>query len=127
MTPFSVLLVEDDPITASVLSFLFKQHSFEVTLVQDGQAADEYFEKQPPTSVVLLDILLPYINGTSLLQKIRQTSRWSDCKVIMLSAKDQASDIQHALLLGADGFFTKPFDPHELMATVMQLLQPTSD
>lgn len=116
--PAPLLIVDDDPFTASLLEFMFQREQYDVTLLQDGQAALAYIEHRDPVPVVLLEIMLPHVNGFDLLRAIRQHPAWRDTKVVMLSAKDQIVDIKKAFELGADDYVVKPFDPEELLARV---------
>lgn len=121
MTP-SILIVEDDPFTASLLTFIFKRAQFDVTLLTDGQSAWEHLQDHPPARIVLLDIMLPHVNGMALLERLRGLPQGANSRVIMLSAKDQVADIQKAFALGADDYLVKPFDPDELLARVQRFL-----
>ena len=116
----SIIIVEDDPFTASLLAFIFKREQYEVTVLEDGQAAWQHFQISDPTQFVLLDIMLPHVNGLELLHRLKGLKDWAQSKVVILSAKDQISDIEKAFRLGADDYLTKPFDPQELMARVQR-------
>jgi DNA-binding response OmpR family regulator len=116
----SIIIVEDDPFTAGLLAFLFEREQYQVTVLEDGQAAWQYFQKSDPTQFVLLDIMLPHVNGLELLHRLKGLKAWDHSKVVILSAKDQVSEIEKAFKLGADDYLTKPFDPQELMARVQR-------
>lgn len=116
----SITIVEDDPFTASLLAFIFKREQFEVTLLQDGQSAWQHFQHGSPTQYVLLDIMLPHVNGLELLHRLKGLPAWDATKVVILSAKDQIAEIQKAFSLGADDYMSKPFDPQELLARVQR-------
>lgn len=116
----SIIIVEDDPFTASLLAFIFKREQYQVTVLEDGQAAWQHFQSNDPTQFVLLDIMLPHVNGLELLHRLKGLKDWAQSKVVILSAKDQISDIEKAFRLGADDYLTKPFDPQELMARVQR-------
>ena len=119
----SILIVEDDEFMACLLRFVFERARFAVQVVADGRAAIAHLESQQPADVVLLDILLPYVNGLQVLQHLRQQDGWQRTPVLVLSAKDGAADVAQALSLGADDYLTKPFDPQELLARVQRCLQ----
>jgi DNA-binding response OmpR family regulator len=119
----SILIVEDDPFTASLLEFMFQRAQFNVTLLSDGQAASEHLEKNPAADIVLLDIMLPHVDGMRLLKQLRERADAPSTPVIMLSAKDQVADIQKAFACGADDYVVKPFDPDELLARAQRFLK----
>lgn len=114
----SVLVVEDDEFTARLLQFLLEREQYEVILVSDGQAALTYMASHAPTSIVLMDVMLPYVNGFELLRQLREHPAWGHTRVIMLSAKSEGSDIARALDAGADDYLIKPFKPEELFARI---------
>lgn len=114
----SVLVVEDDEFTARLLQFLLERERYTVTIVGDGQAAMTYIETHEPTSIVLTDVMLPYVNGFDVLRHLRQQPAWRHTRVIMLSAKSEGSDIARALDAGADDYLVKPFKPEELFARI---------
>lgn len=114
----TVLVVEDDEFTARLLQFLLEREQYDVILVSDGQAALQYIQAHAPTSIVLMDVMLPYINGFELLRQVRENPVWGRTRVIMLSAKSEGSDIARALDAGADDYLIKPFKPEELFARI---------
>ena len=116
----SITIVEDDPFTARLLSFIFQRAQYEVTVLEDGQAAWHHFQSESPTNYVLLDIMLPHVNGLELLNRLKGLPAWSNTKIVVLSAKDQTSEIRKAFSLGADDYMSKPFDPQELLARVQR-------
>lgn len=114
----SVLVVEDDEFTARLLQFLLEREQYEVILVNDGQGALTYIASHAPTSIVLMDVMLPYVNGFEVLRQLRDHPAWGRTRVIMLSAKSEGSDIARALDAGADDYLIKPFKPEELFARI---------
>lgn len=116
--PASVLIVEDDELTASLLKFLLERERYTVHLAVDGRAGLDYIEQHAPTSIVLMDVMLPYLDGFELLRALRANAQWQATRVIMLSAKSQGSDIARALDAGADDYLIKPFKPEELFARI---------
>lgn len=118
----SVLLVEDDAFTASLLSFVFQRQQFEVTCLADGQSVLDRLDTAEPASAVVLDILLPHVNGLEVLRRLRAHPKWQHTPVLVLSAKDQITDIEAALAAGADDYLVKPFDADELLARVKRCL-----
>jgi len=95
----------------------------EVDVVADGEAALNAVGESAP-DLVLLDIMLPKINGFDVCQKLRADPRWRGLKIIMLTAKGREADQAKGMALGADAFVTKPFATKDLVAQVQKLLAP---
>jgi DNA-binding response OmpR family regulator len=112
----SVLIVEDDELTSSLLKFLLERERYTVHLAADGRAGLAHIHEQAPTSIVLMDVMLPFLDGFELLRELRARDAWRDTRVIMLTAKSQGSEIARALDAGADDYLVKPFKPEELFA-----------
>ena len=120
-----VLIVDDEPIIVISLEFLMKREGLDVRIAADGEAALAAVEESAP-DIVLLDVMLPKVNGFEVCQRLRADPRFRDVKIIMLSARGRDSDQQKGLALGADLYVTKPFSTKELVAQVKQLLASTS-
>jgi DNA-binding response OmpR family regulator len=120
----SILIVEDDAFTAQLLQFVFERDQNAVTWLADGQQAQNHLHQQAPADVVLLDLMLPHVDGLDLLKQLRSLPAWQHTRVMVLSARDQSSDIRQAFALGADDYMTKPFDPQELLARVKRWSSP---
>jgi DNA-binding response OmpR family regulator len=116
-----ILIVEDEPNIVISLEFLMKREGFEVDVAADGEAALKAASDRTP-DLVLLDIMLPKMNGFEVCQKLRADSRWRGVKIVMLTAKGREAEIAKGLALGADLYVTKPFSTKELVAQVKQLL-----
>jgi DNA-binding response OmpR family regulator len=114
--PASVLIVEDDEFTSQLLQFMLERERYVVHLVSDGHAAKAYIENNAPPTLVLMDVMLPFIDGFELLRMMRSLPGWAKTRIIMLSAKTEGSDIARALDAGADDYLVKPFKPEELFA-----------
>jgi DNA-binding response OmpR family regulator len=112
----SVLIVEDDELTSSLLKFLLERERYTVHLAADGQAGLAHIQTQAPPSIVLMDVMLPFLDGFALLRELRSREAWRNTRVIMLTAKSQGSEIARALDAGADDYLVKPFKPEELFA-----------
>lgn len=122
----SILIVEDDAFTARLLQFVFEREQYAVTWLPDGQQAQNHLQQHAPADVVLLDLMLPHVDGLDLLKQLRSLPAWQHTRVMVLSARDQTSDIRQAFALGADDYMTKPFDPQELLARVQRWSSPRS-
>ncbi len=114
-----ILIIEDEKELADILGEYLKVEGFEVKICNDGKAGLEYFKKEQ-TSLVLLDIMLPILDGITVCREIRSMS---DVPVIMVSAKSGEMDKVVSLGIGADDYVTKPFSPLELVARVKAQLR----
>jgi DNA-binding response OmpR family regulator len=117
----NILVVEDDNNISNLIRMYLDKEGFEVRLAQDGGKAVEQFQTQEP-DLVLLDVMLPVLDGWGVLARIRETSR---CPVIMLTAKSEVEDRIHGLEMGADDYVVKPFEMEELLARINAVLRRT--
>ncbi len=118
----SILLVEDDEVTAYMLDYLLQREGYAVTVVHDGQQALDIINSHAPFTIALLDIMIPFVSGFELIGHIRDKPDWRDTAIIMVSGKSQEKDIVKALDAGADDYIVKPFQPGELLARVRKAL-----
>ncbi|MFC3750242.1 response regulator transcription factor [Paenibacillus sp. GCM10012306] len=118
----SILIVEDEEAISRVLSAYLRKAGFSVTRASDGQAALEAFTLNPP-SLILLDVMMPKMDGFELLTHIRAKS---SCPVIMLTARGGIKDRLAGLNGGADDYMSKPFIPEEVVARVKAVLRRPS-
>lgn len=114
-----ILIVDDDLNIAELISLYLTKECYETTIVQDGIAALESF-KNNDYNLILLDLMLPGIDGYEVCREIRKTS---NIPIIMLSAKGEIFDKVLGLELGADDYIIKPFDSKELVARVKAVLR----
>jgi two-component system, OmpR family, response regulator RegX3 len=114
-----VLIVDDEEPLRASLSYALTREGFSVTTAADGVAALEQATATHP-DVVILDLMLPGIDGMEVCRRLRTTS---DVPVVMLTAKDHSSDKVGGLSAGADDYVTKPFDTPELVARVQAVLR----
>lgn len=116
-----ILIVDDEPNIVISLEFLMEQSGYEVAIARNGEEALEKIASFEP-DLVLLDIMLPLLNGFEVCQRIRENPQWNRTKVIMLSAKGREIDVSKGIALGADAYVTKPFSTKDLIAQVQRLL-----
>lgn len=119
----TALVVEDDGQIAYLLRFILEREGFKVELASDGRVAQELLEKLAPPALVMLDVMLPYVDGYQLLSMVRARPEWKQVPVLMLTAKSQEKDIVRALDSGAADYLVKPFKPDELRARIKQLVR----
>ena len=115
-----ILIVEDDSSIARLVQLELEHRGLRVRCAYDGPSGLEAVADFDPAAVVL-DIMLPGMDGVGVLKKLRQ--KGNAVPVIMLTARDTAADKVHSLDLGADDYLTKPFDTEELMARLRALLR----
>ncbi len=114
-----ILLVDDDPNISHLVRLYLEKEGFDVTESARGDEALEAFKREAP-ALVLLDVMLPGMDGLQVLKEIRKTSK---APVIMLTARDETFDKVLGLELGADDYVTKPFETKELVARVKAVLR----
>jgi DNA-binding response OmpR family regulator len=119
---YTVLVVDDDPYILMSLEFLMRKSGYNVLVARNGTEALEILDNQKP-SLVLLDIMMPDVDGYEICKQIRDTPALSHTHIIFLSAKTSEADIQKGLDMGAARYITKPFSTRELVKEVKELLQ----
>lgn len=117
-----VLVAEDEPNIIESLTFLLERAGFQVDVETDGQEALNTALSSPP-HVLVLDVMLPSLDGYEVLRRLRADQRCADLPVLMLTAKGQREDRETALDCGADLFITKPFANSEIVSAVESLAQ----
>ena len=116
-----ILIVDDEPNIVLSLEFLMKREGYETAVAADGEAALAAMAEARP-DLVVLDIMLPKLNGFEVCERIRAEPAWRGTRILMLTAKGRDTDLAKGLRLGADAYVTKPFSTQELLATVRRLL-----
>jgi DNA-binding response OmpR family regulator len=119
MASFRILLVEDEPQTAQMVRFYLEREGFSATIATDGPAGEVAFNHEQ-SQLVILDLMLPGIDGLELCRRIRQSSA---VPILILTARAEDTDKAIGLGIGADDYLTKPFSPTELVARVKALLR----
>jgi DNA-binding response OmpR family regulator len=121
-TTQSVLVVEDESSIASFVALYLKNAGYTVRTAATGNEALAQFQASPP-ALIVLDLMLPDIDGIEVCRRIRKTS---DVPILMLTARDEDVDKIIGLEVGADDYLTKPFNPRELVARVKSILRRAS-
>ena len=116
-----ILIVDDEPNIVMALEYTFKKNNFEVFIARDGQEALDILKVQLP-DIIILDVMMPMVDGFATLEQIKKDERLQHCKVIFLSAKNKEKDIEKGLSLGANLYVVKPFSVKKLVEQVNELL-----
>jgi two-component system, OmpR family, alkaline phosphatase synthesis response regulator PhoP len=116
-----ILIVDDEPNIVMSLEYTFKKQNFEVFIARDGQEALDILEVQLP-DIIILDVMMPLVDGFATLERIKKNKRLQHCKVIFLSAKNKEKDIEKGLQLGANLYVVKPFSIKKLAEQVAELV-----
>lgn len=117
-----ILIVDDEPNIVMSLEYTFKKNNFEVFIARDGQEALDILKIQLP-DVIILDVMMPMVDGFATLEQVKKDKKLENCKVIFLSAKNKEKDIKKGLSLGANLYIVKPFSLKKLVEQVNELIQ----
>lgn len=120
--PPTILIAEDEPHIADLLQFMLRREGWTTILAPDGNQALELIRTAPRPNLVLLDLMLPFVDGFGLLSAIAERPDWQGVPVIMLTTKSSEKVIVRALDEGASDYIVKPFQPFELIARIKRLL-----
>jgi len=118
----SILVVEDEAHIRRVLEYNLKLDGYEVYLAEDGTTGLKIANDKNP-DVILLDWLMPVMDGIQVLTKLKINKNTKHIPVLMLTAKGMLSDVTKALEMGADDYITKPFNPIQLGRTIREILE----
>jgi DNA-binding response OmpR family regulator len=116
-----VLIADDEQNIVISIEFLLRREGYEVVVAVDGEAALATARAEKP-DLVLLDVMMPKMNGFDVCQAIRADADLAGMRVLMLTAKGRETEVSKGLGLGADAYMTKPFSTKELVAQVRTLL-----
>lgn len=123
MASGKILIVDDDRNICELLRLYIEKEGFETAIANDGKAAVQMFDAVNP-DLILLDIMLPELDGWQVCREIRKKSQ---CPIIMLTAKGEEIDRILGLELGADDYIVKPFSPREVLARIKAVLRRFSE
>jgi DNA-binding response OmpR family regulator len=119
----SVLVVEDDVHIAHVFGFMLERRDYRVIHMADGRVATQHVVSQPAPDLVLLDLMLPYVDGVEIVVLIRAQAGGEIVPVLILTAKNTEREIVRALDASTNDFIIKPFQPQELLARLRCFLK----
>ncbi|MGD8968537.1 MAG: response regulator transcription factor [Anaerolineae bacterium] len=120
----TILVVDDEAHIVELAQMYLEQEGFQVQSADDGDKALQTIARQPP-ALMVLDLMLPQVNGWEVCRRVRSGNNAPDLPIIMLTARDDDVDKIVGLELGADDYMTKPFNPRELVARVKAILRRT--
>lgn len=121
-----LMVVEDEPENRLFIGLLLRTEGFDVQEAEDGPTALTMLERDTPPELILLDVMMPGLNGWQVFERLREDPRWRKIPVVMLTALAQRSDVERAVELGVDGYVTKPFEPADLLHTIEKALSGTA-
>ena len=116
-----ILIADDEHKIIMTLEYTFRKAGYEVFIARDGSEVLELLKEETP-DIILLDIMMPMVDGFATLEQIRKDANLQHTKVMFLSAKNKESDIEKGLALGADAYMTKPFSIKKVVEKVEELL-----
>lgn len=120
--PKKILIVDDEPSIIVPLQFLMEQNGYQVQVAFSGEEAMETIAAYHP-NLILLDIMLPVIDGFEVCQRVRENPEFNDIRIVLLTAVGSEANIAKGLALGADAYITKPFSNTEVIGKVKELLE----
>jgi len=116
------LVVDDEPLIGRAVSSVLRAEGFDVEWLDDGCRTVEKIQAMPSLVLVLLDVVMPGVNGFDVLRQIRAHEQYKNLPVVMLTGHDDPEYVAEGLRAGADGFILKPFKPARLIRYVQETL-----
>jgi DNA-binding response OmpR family regulator len=117
-----ILVIDDEPNIVQTLQDRLEMNEYEVVTAGNGREGMERFEQEKP-DVILLDVIMPVMDGHEMLEKLRKQPDGQDVSVIMLTARSQTQDIARANACGIDDYIVKPFDLSELLEKIESVVE----
>lgn len=121
----TILIVDDELSILVPLQFLMEKEGYLPKLAQSGKEAIEKIAEFQP-ALILLDIMLPDLDGYEIYHMIRQRREWNSIRIIFLTAKNRETDMAKGLAMGADAYITKPFSNAQLIEKIHELIGPAT-
>ncbi len=122
----NILFVDDDPCIRELVKYNLELDGFNVTLAEDGRQGFETLQ-EGNFDLVLLDVMMPELDGLQVLALIRKNEAMDGLPVLMLTAKGMFADMERAFKVGADGYITKPFEPEKLGEEIKRKLKTIAE
>lgn len=117
----NILVIDDEPYIGRIIQLKLEDAPYSVHVFQDGATALDRLRTDDPVDLILLDIMMPQMNGFEVLARLREIPHRATTPVIMLTGKGQATDREQAESFGARDFLTKPFSPKKLLARIDEI------
>ena len=117
-----VLVVEDEPITSKLLEKILTGAGYQPVMARSGKEVVEKLRSPPPPDLILMDVMLPDIEGFKIVERIRQHKVIGDIPIIMVSGRAELADVTRGFEVGADGYVTKPATRTALLGVIEQVL-----
>jgi CheY-like chemotaxis protein len=121
MEPLHILVVDDEPHIGRIIKTKLEHGPFRVTLAYDGQQALDALQRHGDVALVVLDLMMPHLDGLGVLRSMRARAQWERIPAVVLTAVGEEQYQREALALGANEFLTKPFSPKKLYQRVADL------
>lgn len=121
MEPLHILVVDDEPHIGRIIKTKLEHGPFRVTLAYDGQQALDALQRHDDVALVVLDLMMPRVDGLGVLRRMRENGQWERIPTVVLTAVGEEQYQREALGLGANEFLTKPFSPKKLFQRVADL------
>lgn len=119
---YKVMILDDIPVNTRLLEKILEREGFQLSIFNNSTIAlDSIYDVNP--DVILLDIMMPGIDGLTFLQRIRENHDYDKCRIIMISAVSESEEILKASQLGANDYITKPINPKRLVASVFNQIR----
>lgn len=116
-----ILLVDDEKDLVETVAFRLTVSGYDVFIAYDGEEALDKAKEKP--DLILLDVMMPKMNGFQTIEKLKENSQTKDIPVIMLTAKSQIDDVTKAINLGAEDYIVKPFDHIAMLGKIKKALR----
>jgi DNA-binding response OmpR family regulator len=122
----TILIVDDEAYIVTSLEYVMQSAGFEVAVAYDGEEALAKVAEKVP-DLMILDLMMPKLDGFEVCEKIRQNPLWKDIRIIILTAKGRDIERKKGMSLGADDYMTKPFSTRDILDRVQELLAENED
>lgn len=116
-----IVIVEDDLTTVKLLKFMLESKKYEILHYTNGSEAEKNIENEMP-DLILMDVMLPEVNGIEITKKLKQSSKTAHIPIIIISALGQEIEVMNGLQAGAEAYIVKPFDSQSLSRLIEEKL-----